>query len=108
MKEELPDSVTKGPPGGFADGLCGTKAIPKELDDPVCFDGAWIEFAWLDDPNYWACGKKPDNKEYTICNVETGVWEDFTRFDDASDGDVCGAVPDGKMYSVCNHETREW
>ena len=95
---EVPESVLEGPPGGFTDASCGTKAIPEEFDDPICFDGSWIEFAWLDEPDFWACGKKPETKEYTICNVETGVWEDYTRYDDASDADVCGAVPNGNQY----------
>ena len=105
---EVPESVLNGPPDGFGTAECGTKAIPEAFDDPICYDGEWIEYAWLDDPTYWACGKKPETKEYSICNLETGVWEDYTRFDDASDAEVCGAVPSGNKYTVCNHETREW
>ena len=62
------DSVTEGPPGGFNDEECDGKVAPREFYDPVCFEGQWIEFAWLDDPAYWACGKKPESKEYSICN----------------------------------------
>ena len=102
------DSVAEGPPGGFEDASCGTKAIPEEFDDPVCYEGNWIEFEWLNDPQYWACGKKPETKEYTICNVETGVWEDYTRHDDKDDADACGAVPGNNQYSVCNHATGQW
>lgn len=106
--EDLPDSVTQGPPSGFDDTPCGTKVAPKEFRDPVCFEGNWIEFEWINDTAYWACGKKPETKEYTICNVETGVWEDYTRHDDKEDADVCGAVPGGNKYTVCNHVTHKW
>ena len=62
------ESVTEGPPGGFDDLACMGKAKPEEFYDPVCFEGQWIEYEWLDDPAYWACGKKPESKEYSICN----------------------------------------
>ena len=100
--------MLEGPEDGFNDTECGTKAIPEEFDDPVCWEGNWIEFAWLNEPDFWACGKKPETKEYTICNVETGVWEDYTRHTDKDDADVCGALPGGNKFQVCNHETRKW
>ena len=49
---EVLDSLVEGPNDGFPTDACDAN-IPADFDDAVCFDGMWIEFAWLDDPTFW-------------------------------------------------------
>lgn len=69
--EELLPSEINGPDGGFSDELCEDDA-PETYYDPVCYEGTWIEFAWLSEPTFWTCGKQPDDLVYAICDMATG------------------------------------
>ena len=69
----------------------------------MCYEGEWIEFSWLDEPTFWACGKKPEDKQYATCNIETGVWEELDVYTSLEDAEVCGDVPNNGEYVVCNH-----
>ena len=106
-EEELLPSQTEGPSGGFSDELCEGDA-PETYYDPVCYEGSWIEFAWLNDPTFWTCGKKPDDLVYAICDTATGQWTEMDVFDSLEDATVCGQMPTGSDYVVCNHESGEW
>ena len=83
--EEILPSEIDGPAEGFPDDLCEGDE-PEEYDDPVCYEGEWIEFAWLDEPTFWACGKQPEDEQYSVCDIETGKWEEldvYSALDDA-------------------------
>jgi len=67
-------SQTDGPADGFPTDECEGGA-PEEYYDPICYGKEWIEFAWLDDPTYWACGKQTEYMEYAMCDIATGQWE---------------------------------
>ena len=103
---ELP-SETEGPEEGFSDALCVGDA-PEEYYDPVCYESEWIEFAWLDDPTFWACGKQPEDMEYAMCDIESGNWKELDVYDDLDDAAVCGEMPEYTDYVVCNHESGQW
>ena len=105
--EEILASEIEGPAEGFPDELC-EEAKPAEYYDPVCYEGEWIEFAWLDEPTFWACGKKPEDKQYATCDIETGQWEELDVYTALDDAGACGDVPDNGEYVVCNHESGEW
>ena len=107
LHQGLRKSQVEGPRNGFPIDKC-TDMVPKEYDDPVCYEGEWIEFDWLDDPNFWACGKKPRGWEYAVCNHDTGEWEEYALSTDVEDHVVCGELPDTEDYVVCNHETHTW
>ena len=104
---EVLDSLVEGPNDGFPTDACDAN-IPAEFDDAVCFDGQWIEFAWLDDPTFWECGEKPADSQYSICDPKTGHWTEPTQHSNLDDEIICGELPDGMGYSVCNHLQGTW
>ena len=105
--DEPKDSLEEGPHDGFPTDGCDAN-IPAYFEDAVCFDGDWIEFAWLDDPNFWSCGKRPKDREYSICDPKSGKWVEPTQHNDLDDETICGELPDGMDYSVCNHKLGQW
>ena len=101
------DTQGPGPDQGFDSSKCEGHA-PKAYNDPVCFEGKWIEHEDLNSPDFWACGKKPLDMEYPSCNFETGKWEDYVVHEDVDDQETCGAMPDSDDFLVCNHDSMKW
>ena len=100
-------SEVQGPESGFPSEGCGD-VIPAEFADPVCYEGDWIEYAWLQEPDFWACGAKPRAMDNPVCNQTTGKWETYVKYDAVDDAAVCGERPETEDYVVCNHETSMW
>ena len=109
----IPDSVLPSVASGLSNEFDKSECfgeIPTYMYDPVCFSGQWIEFDDLEDPDFLACGQKPDPAvlEYPVCNHEEGKWSAFINYSDSEDQFICGNLPYGIGYAVCNHVTSMW
>ncbi len=87
---------------------CEGKPIPMDLLEPVCFQGDWIEHSWLEEPDFWACGRKPSEMNYPVCNHETGQWQEVSHFNENDDLVICGPYPKDGRFKVCNHQSLQW
>ena len=84
--------------------------IPDYITEPLCYDGMWIDSSELDSPDFWACGAKPGDLLYPVCNHETGHWEEVVPQTSTAEDIACGARPEELMdeYVVCNYDQMEW
>jgi len=70
-----PPTVDVDPDTGIPNNDC-SDIIPAHVENPICFEGDWVEFDALNDPDFWACGAKPHDLEHATCNACSGKWEE--------------------------------
>ena len=70
-----PPTVDVDPDTGIPSNDC-PDIKPAHVENPICFEGEWVEFEALDDPDFWTCGAKPHDFEHATCNACEGKWEE--------------------------------